>query len=170
MQTKNIIIIVALVVVLVGAAFVFSRTPSENKSANVNPVENIPEATAITPIVAPTPTPATPEGSSTPHAVSPSVKKFTMTSFFVMEDGKPHPQFSVKDMSVKKGDTVEINVTNTKGMHDFNIDEYNVHQKTPLDQEVTISFTADKVGDFVYYCAMPNHRQNGHWGTLHVTE
>lgn len=98
------------------------------------------------------------------------VKEFTMTSFFVMENGKPAPQFSMKELAVTKGDRVRIKVTNTAGSHNFTIDEFNVFAETPLNQEVTIEFVADKAGEFVYYCAMPNHRQNGHWGTLRVTE
>src|SRR3989344_1087240 len=97
-------------------------------------------------------------------------KEFSMNSFVVMEDGKPKPQFSVKNIEVKKGDKVKIKVTVTAGNHDFNIDEYEVHEKTPLNEEVVIEFTADKTGEFVYYCNMPGHRANGHWGTLTVVE
>lgn len=96
------------------------------------------------------------------------VKEFVMTSFYEMEDGKPFPQYSVKELRVKKGDRVRIKVTNTKGSHDINIDEFGVKAETPLDQEVTVEFTADKAGEFVYYCSKPGHRQNGHWGTLIV--
>lgn len=99
-----------------------------------------------------------------------TVKEFTMTSFTEIIDGKYFPQFSSKEITVKKGDRVRIKITTTKGMHDFKIDEFNVYSETPLNQEVVIEFTADKVGDFVYYCTKPGHRQNGHWGTLKVIE
>ncbi|MEK7139606.1 MAG: hypothetical protein AAB817_02805 [Patescibacteria group bacterium] len=98
------------------------------------------------------------------------VKSFTMTSFYELVDGQPKPQFSVREIAVKKGDKVRIVVTNTKGGHDFNLDEFNVHVVTPLNQEVVVEFTADQVGDFVYYCNTPGHRALGHWGTLKVTE
>ncbi|MBI5732523.1 dienelactone hydrolase family protein [Candidatus Jorgensenbacteria bacterium] len=96
------------------------------------------------------------------------IKEFTMTSFFEMKDNKPAPQFSIKEISVNKGNRVRINVTNTKGMHDFAIDEYGIKKETPLNEEVTIEFTADKAGEFIYYCSKPGHRQNGQWGTLKV--
>ena len=96
------------------------------------------------------------------------VKEFNTNSFFVMENGKPHPQFSLKEITVNKGDTVRIHVNVTKGMHDFNIDEFNVHSATPTDQTTVVEFIADKSGDFVYYCSMPGHRDLGHWGTLKV--
>ncbi len=98
------------------------------------------------------------------------VREFTMTSFFEMVDGKPAPQFSLKEIVVNKGDRVSIKVTNTKGTHDFTLDEYSIFEETPLDQEVVIEFTADKAGEFVYYCSKPNHRALGQWGTLRVLQ
>lgn len=98
------------------------------------------------------------------------IKEFTMTSFYEMKDGKPAPQFSLKEIMVKKGDRVRIKVTNTKGVHDFTLNEYNIFKETPLNQEVMIEFTADKAGEFVYYCSKPTHRALGQWGTLRVLE
>lgn len=103
-------------------------------------------------------------------ATTGEVKEFTMTSFYELVDGKPKPQFSVKELTVNKGDTVRIKVTNTKGVHDFKIDEYDVYKMTPANEEVVVEFIADKAGEFVYYCAQPNHRALGHWGTLRVIE
>lgn len=111
---------------------------------------------------------ASPAPSQTPSQEE--VKEFTMTSFYEMVDDKPKTQFSLKEITVKKGDTVRIKVTNTKGAHDFVIDEYNIKKETPLNEEVVIEFTADKAGEFVYYCSKPNHRAWGQWGTLKVTE
>jgi len=34
--------------------------------------------------------------------------------------------YSLKEMRVKKGDIVRVKATNTKGMHDFTIDEFGV--------------------------------------------
>lgn len=98
------------------------------------------------------------------------VKELTMTSFYELVDGKPKPQFSLREMIVRKGDKVRIKVTNTKGDHDFRLDEFNVNVATPLNEEVVVEFTADKAGDFVYYCGKPNHRTLGQWGTLKVTD
>ena len=52
----------------------------------------------------------------------------------------------------------------------FNLDEFGVFTETPLDKTVSVEFTADKVGEFIYYCTKPGHRANGHWGTLKVVE
>lgn len=93
------------------------------------------------------------------------VKEFAMTSFY---DDKG-AWFSVKEMKVKRGEIVRIKVTNIKGMHDFNLDEFGVSKvETPLNQEVVIEFVADKTGTFEYYCSTPGHRAKGHWGKLIV--
>lgn len=94
------------------------------------------------------------------------VKEFSMTSYYD-ETGK---WFSLKEISVNKGDRVRIKVTNTKGTHDFTLDEYGIKEMTPLDKETVIEFTADKVGEFEYYCSMPGHRQAGQFGKLIVKE
>lgn len=94
------------------------------------------------------------------------VKEFLMTSFYD-EKGK---WFSLKEISVNKGDRVRIKVTNTKGTHDFTLDEYGIKEMTPLDKEIVIEFTADKVGEFEYYCSVPGHRQGGQVGKLIVKE
>ena len=98
--------------------------------------------------------------------IADAVKEFSMTSYYDA-DGK---WFSLKEISVKKGDRVRIKVTNTKGTHDFAIDEYGIKEMTPLDKETVIEFTADKAGEFTYYCSMPGHRQGGQFGTLIVKE
>lgn len=100
----------------------------------------------------------------------PAVKEFTMTSWYEMKDGKATTNFSLNEIGVKKGDTVRIKVINTKGNHDFSLDEYGIKKLTPLNQEVTIEFTADKTGSFKYYCSMPGHRMMGQEGTLTVQE
>ena len=100
-----------------------------------------------------------------------AVKEFTMTSFYEMVDDQPRPQYSLKEITVKEGDLVRIKITVTKGMHDFKIDEFSVYADTKeLNKEYVVEFTADKVGEFIYYCTKPGHRQNGHWGTLKVLD
>lgn len=98
------------------------------------------------------------------------VKEFAMESFVEFVGGQPKPQYSLKEITVNRGDLVRIKITVTSGMHDFKIDEYNVYADTPLNQEIVVEFVADKAGEFVYYCTKPGHRQNGHWGALRVLE
>ncbi len=93
-----------------------------------------------------------------------TAKEFAMDSYY----DEKGVWFSVKEIRVKKGDSVRIVVTNTKGMHDFVIDEFGVKQETPLNEKTVIDFVADKAGTFEYYCSMPGHRAKGQWGKLIV--
>lgn len=157
-KTTGIIIVVLLAVIggyffLRGSYQSTTPVPTQTPTAETNPpVETSPTTQAP-------PAPATEEAA---------VKEFSMTSFVEMVDGKPKPQYSLKEITVNKGDKVKIKITVTKGTHNFNLDEFNVHAETPLNQEVAVEFTADKAGEFIYYCSMPGHRANGHWGTLKV--
>jgi len=97
-------------------------------------------------------------------------KVFHTDSFFTMSGGKPNPQFSLKEITVNKGDRVVVYVNAINGTHDFKIDEFNVKSETPTGQTTRIEFVASETGTFVYYCNKPGHRANGHLGTLTVNE
>lgn len=91
-------------------------------------------------------------------------KEFTTTAYY----DETGVWFSLKEMRVKKGDLVRVHATNTKGMHDFVIDEFGIKKELPMNEEVTFEFTADTTGEFVFYCSKPGHRAKGQWGTLIV--
>lgn len=98
-------------------------------------------------------------------------KEFAIESFTEIIDGKYYPQYSLKEISVNKGDLVRIKITVKSGMHDFKIDEFNVYADTKEpNKEYIVEFVADKEGSFEYYCTKPGHRQNGHFGTLKVLD
>ena len=101
-------------------------------------------------------------GSS--EAMTGAIKEFTTTAFY---DDKG-VWYSLKEIRVKKGDTVRVKATNTKGMHDFSLDEFGVKAELPLNQEVVIDFKADKAGEFTYYCSKPGHKSKGQFGKLIV--
>lgn len=92
------------------------------------------------------------------------VKEFSTTAYF----DEAGAWFSLKEIRVKKGNTVRIKATNTKGMHDFSLDEFGVKKELSLNQEVTIEFVANKAGEFTYYCSKPGHRAKGQFGKLIV--
>lgn len=98
-----------------------------------------------------------------------TVKEFTVQSFVDLTGSQPKPQFSLKEMTVNKGDKVRIKLTVVSGNHDFKLDEFNIYEDTrEQNKEYIIEFTADKTGEFIYYCNKPGHRAAGHWGTLKV--
>lgn len=78
-------------------------------------------------------------------------------------------EFSMKEIRVKKGDTVKINFASTEGFHDWKIDEFNAQtQRVQEGDTSSVEFVADKAGTFEYYCSVGSHRQLGMVGKLIV--
>lgn len=99
----------------------------------------------------------------------PEVVQQPETKSFVIE--AKNFSLSPVTITVKKGDTVSITLKNMGGTHDLKIDEYAVATKrTENGQEETVTFVADKVGSFEYYCSVGAHRAQGMKGTLTVEE
>ena len=155
-----IILLIVIGLIGVGGGIVYVR--KNNKAVVQSP--------SPTPIATPSPSPLLSPSTEVMSDQESNIKEFSMTSWYEMKDGKAATNFSLKEIKVKKGDTVRIKVTNTKGNHDFSLDEYGIKKPTPLDQEVVIEFKADKVGSFKYYCSMVGHRMMGQEGTLIVEE
>jgi plastocyanin len=78
-------------------------------------------------------------------------------------------QYSETELRVKQGDTVTVSITSEVGIHNFNIDELNVHSLTVTSGNTTeVTFTATQKGTFEYYCNISNHRELGMVGNLIV--
>ncbi len=152
MKKNNIIIAVVIVIFLLAALLLLKKPALEQ-----NQTQKLPES------------PLTQESNN--QNPNQQIKEFTIDSWSEKDaDGKWKPQFSLKEIAVKKGDKVKININVKSGRHDFKIDEFNIYKDTPTGQITTVEFIADKVGEFVYYCAQPGHRELGQWGILKVTE
>jgi|SRR3989344_352143 len=77
--------------------------------------------------------------------------------------------FSTRAISVNKGDTIKINFKDNVGMHNFRLDEFGVATKVlKAGESETITFVADKIGEFEYYCSVGTHRAMGMIGKLIV--
>ncbi|MDO8515973.1 MAG: cupredoxin domain-containing protein [bacterium] len=174
MKKQFIWLVVGLVVIVIGVialTFVPASEPAPatpSVEVTATPISPSPEpalapepAPAPAPALEPTPAPE-PIPAPAPQAAV-TVKEFTVTG--------QNYSFSPSTLVVKKGDTVKITFKNVNGMHDFRIDEFRVAtQKIQGGAEETVQFVADKVGAFQYYCSVGQHRANGMWGTLTVTE
>ena len=137
-MSNKLITVLVVVVVLMGGFLLF-------KGKSVAPTEIVPGNQEVVEEI----------------AVVPSVKEFVV-------EAVPF-SFSLSTMEVNKGDTARITVTNVKGTHDFKLDEFNVSTRIlNVGEEQVITFVADKVGTFEYYCSVSNHRAMGMVGTLNV--
>lgn len=77
--------------------------------------------------------------------------------------------FDPNEIRAKKGEKIKMVITAVDMMHNFNIDELGVKSATVKSGETTtIEFVVDQVGEFEYYCAVGQHRQNGQVGKLIV--
>ncbi len=80
-------------------------------------------------------------------------------------------EFSQDTIEVKKGQTVTINFTSEDGLHDWTLDDFNAAtSQVNTGDSSSVTFVADKVGEFEYYCSIGNHRKMGMVGTLTVTQ
>lgn len=94
-----------------------------------------------------------------------TVQEITLDSF---EFG-----FDQKEITVKKGQTVQITLTNSgKMLHDWVVDEITGAKTKQIKngETDTITFVAETVGEFEYYCSVGQHRKNGMVGKIIVEE
>ena len=86
----------------------------------------------------------------------------------IMVSGKNF-EFDKKEIRVKKGEKITIHFESADGFHDLVIDELNVRtEKLKTGGMQMVTFVADKVGTFEYYCSVGSHRANGMVGKLIV--
>lgn len=115
--------------------------------------------------------PATSSGEMV-HTTSTAEATATVTADDVKEFVVTGQNFSydVGTISVNHGDRVRIVFKNAGGNHDFVIDEFTGARTKVITggEEETIEFTADKTGDFEFYCSVGQHREMGMKGTLTV--
>ena len=84
--------------------------------------------------------------------------------FYYKMDGQNNPT-----LSVKQGDTVQIEFSSEEGLHDWVVDEFSAATKRVNPGTTTsVEFVADKKGTFEYYCSVGSHRNMGMKGNLVV--
>lgn len=84
----------------------------------------------------------------TGKTIEPNVKEFTIKAFRF--------GYSPDTMTVNKGDKIRIKIDNTDVLHGIRIPELG------LKGNEIIEFTADKIGEFTWYCLIPcgpGHRE-----------
>ncbi len=77
--------------------------------------------------------------------------------------------FRPNRIEVTKGDRVRIVLINREGVHNLVLEAFGVRTPTiSTGEQAEITFVANKIGSFEYYCSVSNHRQLGMVGTLVV--
>lgn len=75
-----------------------------------------------------------------------AVKEFNMTA--------TRFTFEPSTINVNKGDRVVLHITSTDVEHGFSLATYDIIETLPVGETKTISFTADKVGEFNFFCSV----------------
>lgn len=111
------------------------------------------------------------EGASAENSVDAMTDEEAPADAVVFDlTGKKY-EFSVKEIRVKKGDTVTINLESTDGLHDWVVDEFDAKTgRVQTGEKTSVTFVADTAGEFEYYCSVADHRAKGMVGTLIVEE
>jgi VCBS repeat-containing protein len=111
--------------------------------------------------------PTTTPSSTAPTAMTPTDEVMTGTKEFTVNAS--NFTFDIKELKVKKGDTVKLTLNNKEGFHDWRLDEFNANTKVLKAGETeTITFVVNKTGTFEYYCSVGQHRAMGMKGNLIV--
>jgi len=81
--------------------------------------------------------------------------------------------YSEEEIMVTPGETIKVNLTNSEGMHDFDVDELGVDGDVIAEGEttsviLTIPEDAQAGTEYAYYCSVGNHREQGMEGTIIV--
>ena len=166
MQDKNTIIIaVVAVIVIVGGYFLFmgnnnnTSTPVQNVST-ATPVDNQAESTTSVES-----TTSADKESLAPGSMSSSSKAVAVN---IKVDAFMYG-YTPKEIRVKKGSAVTINLTSSDGFHDWVVDEFNAKtSRINTGGSTSVTFIADKAGTFEYYCSVGDHRAKGMVGKLIV--
>ena len=69
--------------------------------------------------------------------------------------------FEPSTIMVKEGDTVRLNIKNEDVAHGFAIFEFNVNERLPPGKTTTIEFTADKKGEYTFFCSVQCGKGHG---------
>ncbi|HCC05715.1 TPA: hypothetical protein DEP58_05470 [Patescibacteria group bacterium] len=156
---NNNILWIIVIIILVAAGLWFLTSPSDT-TTRVPSTTQTPTTTQTAPVTTQTTAPTT---TRTPSSQ-------TQTSNKVVFNIKgSNYSFDQDELSVTEGDTVTINFESTDNAHDWTIDEFNASTKqVNVGVPSSVTFVADKVGEFEYYCSVDNHRAMGMVGTLTV--
>ena len=142
-----------------------TRTPEEilAQEGSVEVVEDTSEVVEPT-SPAPLPTEATGElvgGDAAAPTVIPGEVSYTVLG--------SNFAYDITEMKVKEGDKVTVTFRSTDGFHDWVVDEFDAAtEKVSTGNETSVTFVADKKGEYEFYCSVGSHRAQGMVGTLIV--
>lgn len=79
-------------------------------------------------------------------------------------------EFDPDEITVTAGEDVAIVLTSDDLLHDFTIDDVDVHVAADRGETAEGGLRVDEPGEYTYYCTIAGHREAGMEGTLVVEE
>lgn len=79
-------------------------------------------------------------------------------------------EFDPDEITVTAGEDVAIVLSSDDLLHDFTIDDIDVHVAADRNETAEGGLRADEPGEYTYYCSVAGHREGGMEGTLVVEE
>ncbi len=64
-------------------------------------------------------------------------------------------EFTPSTIRVKEGDRVKLNIKSMDVTHGFAISEFGVNERLEPGKTTTVEFTADKKGEYIFFCSVP---------------
>lgn len=79
-------------------------------------------------------------------------------------------EFDPDEMTIDAGEDIAIVLTSDDILHDFTIDDLDVHVAAGRGETAEGGLRADEPGEYTYYCTVAGHREAGMEGTLVVRD
>ena len=79
-------------------------------------------------------------------------------------------EFDPDEITVTAGEDVAIVLSSDDLLHDFTIDDIDVHVAADRGETAEGGLRADEAGEYTFYCTVAGHREAGMEGTLVVEE
>jgi plastocyanin len=79
-------------------------------------------------------------------------------------------EFDPDEIAVTAGEDIAVVLSSDDLLHDFTIDELDVHVAADRDETTDGGLRAEEPGDYTYYCSVSGHREAGMEGALVVEE
>lgn len=85
-----------------------------------------------------------------------------------IEVGASSFEFDPDELTVEAGEDIAIVLSSDDVLHDFTIDEIEVHVAADAGETAEGGLRADEPGTYTYHCTVAGHREGGMEGTLVV--
>ena len=157
---KKYLLILGIISVFLLSACAQQSQPAAQNQPGPSVIQAADQPT--TPVQAEMPVPDQEDVEEMVVVSDPGVKEFDVTA--KKWDWNP------ATITVNEGDEVKLNIKNLDVPHGFSLFEFGVNERLPGNGAVTtVEFTADKAGEYTFFCSVPcGSGHGGMRGTLIV--